>query len=105
MAQRRQEERARKAELNRLDNEECGEDEEEEEDMTDDSEEEEVRMFVCFLLLWTSYLHIYLCVFTSNTIFPFTRVWMNYWEVMKVQQRRRRRAVWPRVSGALLLQH
>ncbi|TMS17992.1 Claspin [Larimichthys crocea] len=42
MAQKRQEERARKAELNRLDNEECGEDEEEEEeDMTDESEEEE----------------------------------------------------------------
>ncbi|XP_034560433.1 claspin isoform X2 [Notolabrus celidotus] len=41
MAQRRQEERERKAELNRLDNEECGEDEEEEEDMTDESEEEE----------------------------------------------------------------
>uniref|UniRef100_A0A3Q4HKP9 Claspin n=1 Tax=Neolamprologus brichardi TaxID=32507 RepID=A0A3Q4HKP9_NEOBR len=41
MAQRRKEERARKAELNRLDNEDCGEDEEEEEDMTDESEEEE----------------------------------------------------------------
>ncbi|KAM9383947.1 claspin isoform 2-T2 [Pholidichthys leucotaenia] len=43
MAQRRREERARKAELNRLDNEECGEEEEEEEeeDMTDESEEEE----------------------------------------------------------------
>lgn len=41
MAQRRQEERERKAELHRLDNEECGE-EEEEEDMTDESEEEEV---------------------------------------------------------------
>ncbi|XP_070778119.1 claspin [Enoplosus armatus] len=41
MAQRRREERARKAELNRLDNEDCGEEEEEEEDMTDDSEEEE----------------------------------------------------------------
>ncbi|XP_030002409.1 claspin [Sphaeramia orbicularis] len=40
MAQRRKEERARKAELNRLDNEDCGE-EEEEEEMTDDSEEEE----------------------------------------------------------------
>lgn len=43
MAQRRKEERARKAELNRLDNEDCGEEEEEEEDMTDESEEEEVR--------------------------------------------------------------
>ncbi|XP_030597072.1 claspin isoform X2 [Archocentrus centrarchus] len=41
MARRRKEERARKAELNRLDNEDCGEDEEEEEDMTDESEEEE----------------------------------------------------------------
>lgn len=41
MARRRQEERVRKAELNRLDNEECGE-EEEEEEMTDDSDEEEV---------------------------------------------------------------
>nr|XP_046274342.1 claspin [Scatophagus argus] len=41
MAQRRQEERARKAELNRLDNEDCEEEEEEEEDMTDESEEEE----------------------------------------------------------------
>lgn len=46
MAQRRREERARKAELNRLDNEDCG-DEEEEEEMTDESEEEEVtgRLF------------------------------------------------------------
>ncbi|XP_068432493.1 claspin [Clinocottus analis] len=41
MAQRRQEERVRRAELNRLDNEECGEEDEEEEDMTDESEEEE----------------------------------------------------------------
>ncbi|XP_010789572.1 claspin [Notothenia coriiceps] len=45
MAQRRQEDRERKAELNRLDNEEFGEDEEEEEeeeeDMTDESEAEE----------------------------------------------------------------
>ncbi|GLD59305.1 claspin [Lates japonicus] len=42
MAQRRKEERARKAELNRLDNEECGEEEEEEEEeLTDESEEEE----------------------------------------------------------------
>ncbi|XP_077362769.1 claspin isoform X2 [Festucalex cinctus] len=38
MAQRRHEERARKAELNRLDNEDCGE-EEEEAEMTDDDEE------------------------------------------------------------------
>lgn len=43
MAQRRREERARKAELHRLDNEDCGEEEEEEEDMTDESDEEEVR--------------------------------------------------------------
>ncbi|KAL3043581.1 hypothetical protein OYC64_003442 [Pagothenia borchgrevinki] len=42
MAQRRQEDRERKAELNRLDNEDCGEDEEEEEEeMTDESEAEE----------------------------------------------------------------
>lgn len=41
MAQRRKEERARKAELHRLDNEDCGdEEEEEEEEMTDESEEE-----------------------------------------------------------------
>ncbi|XP_067352224.1 claspin isoform X1 [Channa argus] len=40
MAQKRQEERARKAELNRLDNEDCGE-EEEEEEMTDESDREE----------------------------------------------------------------
>lgn len=52
MAQRRQEERARKAELIRLDNENCGDDEEEEEEeLTDESEEEEVRRRVCFLLL------------------------------------------------------
>lgn len=48
MAQRRKEERARKAEMNRLDNEECGE-EEEEEEMTDESEEEEVRGFFYFM--------------------------------------------------------
>lgn len=41
MAQRRQEERLRKAELTRLDNEDC-EEEVEEEEMTDESEEEEV---------------------------------------------------------------
>lgn len=52
MAQRRQEERTRKAELNRLDNEEgCGEEEEEEEDMTDESEEEEVGCSFAFLRL------------------------------------------------------
>lgn len=45
MAQRRKEERARRAELHRLDNEDCEEEEEEEEDMTDESEEEEVRNF------------------------------------------------------------
>uniref|UniRef100_A0A3Q2PWS9 Claspin n=1 Tax=Fundulus heteroclitus TaxID=8078 RepID=A0A3Q2PWS9_FUNHE len=45
MAQRRQEERARKAALHRLDNEECEEEEEEEEDMTDESEEE-VKLYV-----------------------------------------------------------
>ncbi|XP_028316964.1 claspin [Gouania willdenowi] len=41
MAQSRKEERARKAELNRLDNEDCGDEEEEEEDLTDESEIEE----------------------------------------------------------------
>ncbi|XP_077405410.1 claspin isoform X3 [Vanacampus margaritifer] len=39
MAQRRREERARKAELNRLDNEDCGEDDDEEAEMTDEDEE------------------------------------------------------------------
>ena len=48
MALRRQEERARKAELNRLDNEDCGE-EEEEEEMTDESEGEEVSWPVCYV--------------------------------------------------------
>lgn len=43
MAQRRQEERVRRAELNRLDNEDCGDEDEEEDEMTDESEEEEVR--------------------------------------------------------------
>lgn len=44
MALRRKGERARKAELHRLDNEDCGEEEEEEEEeMTDESEAEEVR--------------------------------------------------------------
>ncbi|MED6258272.1 hypothetical protein ATANTOWER_005090 [Ataeniobius toweri] len=43
MAQRRKEERARKAELYRLDNEDCEEEEEEEEDMTDESEDEGVN--------------------------------------------------------------
>lgn len=48
MAQRRQEERLRKAELTRLDNEDCEEEEEEEEeDMTDESEEEEVGGCSC----------------------------------------------------------
>lgn len=48
MAQRRQEERLRKAELRRLDNEDCEEEEEEEEeDMTD---EEEVGGCLCPLL-------------------------------------------------------
>lgn len=50
MAQRRQEERLRKAELTRLDNEDCEEEEEEEEDMTDESEEEEVGAGSCLLL-------------------------------------------------------
>lgn len=57
MAQRRKEERARKAELNRLDNEDCGEEEEEEDDMTDESEAEEVRE--CFgVTLEQSNLHL-----------------------------------------------
>lgn len=48
MAQRRQEERLRKAELRRLDNEDCDEEEEEEEeDMTD---EEEVGGCLCLPL-------------------------------------------------------
>ncbi|XP_056254510.1 claspin isoform X1 [Seriola aureovittata] len=41
MAQRRKEERVRRAELIRLDNENCGEEEEEEEELTDESDEEE----------------------------------------------------------------
>lgn len=49
MAQRRQEERLRKAALHRLDNEEVDE-EEEEEDMTDDSEAE-VCLSVCLIYL------------------------------------------------------
>lgn len=54
MAQRRQEERLRKAALSRLDNEDCDEEEEEEEeDMTD---EEEVGGCLCFC----HYLH-YCC--------------------------------------------
>lgn len=48
MAQHRKEERARKAELNRLDNEECGEEEEEVEDLTDESEAEEVQKNLLF---------------------------------------------------------
>uniref|UniRef100_A0A3P8U8F0 Claspin n=1 Tax=Amphiprion percula TaxID=161767 RepID=A0A3P8U8F0_AMPPE len=49
MAHRRKQERARKAELHRLDNEDCGEEEEEEEeDMTDESDEEEVSV-CCFI--------------------------------------------------------
>lgn len=69
MAQRRREERARKAELNRLDNEECGEDEEEEEDMTDESEEEEVRMFVscCF----GTTIFTFISVYSHQTHLPF----------------------------------
>uniref|UniRef100_A0A3Q3F274 Claspin n=1 Tax=Labrus bergylta TaxID=56723 RepID=A0A3Q3F274_9LABR len=70
MAQRRQEERARKAELNRLDNEECGEEEEEEEEMTDESEEEEVRG--CFELekLKSEYSALY----TACHIHPFIQI-------------------------------
>ena len=43
MTMRRQEERARKAALHRLDNEDCGEEEEEEEEELTESEGEEVR--------------------------------------------------------------
>ncbi|XP_058475896.1 claspin [Solea solea] len=43
MAQRRKEERVRRAELNRLDNEDCAEEEEEEEELTDSEEEEGVE--------------------------------------------------------------
>lgn len=63
MAQRRKEERVRKAELNRLDNEECGEEEEEEEDMTDESEEEEVKEHWIFFLIFWYFLHD--CPFSS----------------------------------------
>lgn len=72
MAQRRQEERARKAELNRLDNEDCGEEEEEEEeDMTDESEEEEVGgSFYYFLHVCAFYSF----VLASSLIFSFTRM-------------------------------
>lgn len=76
MAQRRQEERARKAELNRLDNEDCGEeeDEEEEEDMTDESGEEEVGApigalyaFVCDDLDHVKHFpFMYLCVHIAS---------------------------------------
>lgn len=69
MAQRRLEERARKAELNRLDNEDCGdeEEEEEEEDMTDVSEEEEVGR--CWFLAPLEHSHhlLSVCVFYSFT--------------------------------------
>uniref|UniRef100_A0A3Q2PWJ2 Claspin n=1 Tax=Fundulus heteroclitus TaxID=8078 RepID=A0A3Q2PWJ2_FUNHE len=65
MAQRRQEERARKAALHRLDNEECEEEEEEEEDMTDESEEE-VKLYVLpgfqVVLLCGSGSHVCFCV-------------------------------------------
>lgn len=78
MAQRRQEERARKAELNRLDNEDCGEEEEEEEDMTDESEEEEVAGSFVSCCFGTNYfLHFctfYSFVLASSLIFSFTRM-------------------------------
>uniref|UniRef100_A0A3B4YBQ7 Claspin n=1 Tax=Seriola lalandi dorsalis TaxID=1841481 RepID=A0A3B4YBQ7_SERLL len=46
MAQRRKEERVRRAELIRLDNENCGEEEEEEEELTDESDEEELLLTI-----------------------------------------------------------
>lgn len=49
MAQRREEDRLRKAALSRLDNEDCEEEEEEEEDMTD---EEEVGGCLCFVIVF-----------------------------------------------------
>uniref|UniRef100_A0A3Q3WRP2 Uncharacterized protein n=1 Tax=Mola mola TaxID=94237 RepID=A0A3Q3WRP2_MOLML len=69
MAQRRLEERARKAELNRLDNEDCGdeEEEEEEEDMTDVSEEEEVGRYWFLAPLEHSHHLLSVCVFYSFT--------------------------------------
>ncbi len=77
MAQRRKEERARKAELNRLDNEECGEEEEEEEDMTDESEVEEVGGCLFLAALEQSNYFIHTCAFIrlySCLIFSFTRM-------------------------------
>uniref|UniRef100_A0A665WCS4 Claspin n=1 Tax=Echeneis naucrates TaxID=173247 RepID=A0A665WCS4_ECHNA len=55
MAQRRKEERARKAELIRLDNENCDEEEEEEEELTDESEGEEVTERVLFRIIINPY--------------------------------------------------
>lgn len=87
MAQRRQEERERKAELYRLDNEECGEEEEEEEDMTDESEEEEVRGSV-FSCRFTRCCWLFPRLTTSPTVF--TRTSTTCWVVTR--QKRRRKA-------------
>uniref|UniRef100_A0A8C3AZK0 Claspin n=1 Tax=Cyclopterus lumpus TaxID=8103 RepID=A0A8C3AZK0_CYCLU len=65
MAQRRQEERVRRAELNRLDNEDCGEEEEEEDEMTDESEEEEVRGCLASLLFWSNRIALYIVLTPS----------------------------------------
>lgn len=73
MAQRRQEERVRKAELNRLDNEDCGE-EEEEEEMTDESEDEEVRGRVvshCCAAINLLYTHLCFCPFLISLFLLF----------------------------------
>lgn len=69
MAQRRQEERVRKAELNRLDNEDCGE-EEEEAEMTD--EDDEVAVFVVTLATMCSSPPPPFCELTSLPVFCIT---------------------------------
>lgn len=78
MAQRRQEERVRKAELNRLDNEDCGE-EEEEAEMTD--EDDEVAVFLVTLAaMWGGFFPLLRSDLTSG--FLYHRVWKNCWEAM-----------------------
>lgn len=62
----------RRAELNRLDNEDCGEEEEEEDEMTDESDEEEVRGCFCFCLpFWSDRIALYV-VLTSSPIGSFS---------------------------------
>lgn len=65
MAQRRKEERARKAELHRLDNEDCDEEEEEEEDLTDESEEEEVKTVWFLAVSFKIKAFVYSCAHCS----------------------------------------